>query len=62
MEAKTLALSFALLALFVWASKRLNKYSKSHYEYTPISFATFFLAMIPYALLIVGFMFLKKSL
>ena len=56
-----LALSFALLVLLVWASKALNRHSEIEYGYTPIGFSTMFLAMIPYALLIAGFVFFKED-
>jgi len=61
MEVTRLALSFALLVFLVWASKRINRHSEEHYGYTPIGFATIFLAMIPYALLIAGFFFFTED-
>ncbi len=61
MEVTRLALAFALLVFLVWTSKRINRHSEENYGYTPIGFATIFLAMIPYALLIAGFFFFTED-
>ncbi len=50
-----MALVLAALLLLVWVAKTINRRSEENYGYTPISFATISLAMIPYALLIAGF-------
>lgn len=61
MEIKILAGVLALLVLTVWLSKRLNRHSEMMYGYTPIGIATILLAMIPYVLIIAGFIFEKNG-
>ena len=61
MEIKIFAGALAFLVLMVWLSKRLNRHSEMEYGYTPIGIATILLAMIPYALIIAGFIFQKEG-
>ena len=61
MEVVIFALALGFLVLIVWSSKRLNRYSETYYGYTPISLSTIALAMIPYVLLVAGFVFFKED-
>lgn len=56
METIILVGSVALLVLTVWLSKTLNGYSKKQYGHAPIGLGTIFFGMIPYILLIIGFL------
>ncbi len=60
MDIVTLLGSMTLLLFAVWFGKTLNTYSKEKYRYTPIVLGTIFFGMIPYILLIIGFLF-KES-
>ena len=57
MEITIFAGALAFVVLMVWLSKALNRYSEEKYGYAPIGLSTIFLGMIPYLLIIVGFLF-----
>jgi len=61
MEVQILAGALAFLVLMVWLSKTLNRHSEMEYGYTPIGITTILLAMIPYVLIIAGFIFAKNG-
>lgn len=47
--------ALAFLILVVWIGKKINSYSEEKYKYKPIVVETIFFGMIPYALLIAGY-------
>lgn len=61
MEVSIVAGVIAAILLIIWLSKRLNEYSIREYGYAPIGMGTILLGMIPYVLIIAGFIFLKED-
>lgn len=57
MEVMIVAAVLGAIVLVVWLSRKLNAYSIEEYGYQPIGFATIFLAMIPYVLIVAGVIF-----
>ena len=60
MELTYIAGGIAFLVLVVWLIRTLNAYSEEKYYYRPIGIGTIFLTVIPYVLLIAGYL-LKDS-
>jgi len=61
MEISIVAGAIALIVFLVWLSKKLNFYSMETYHYAPIGLGTIVLGMIPFILIIAGFILQDKS-
>jgi len=51
----SVALILGVVAVLVMLGVQLNRYSEWHYDYSPINLATVGLVLIPYILLVIGF-------
>lgn len=61
MEISIVAGVIAFILILVWLSHKLNEHSMIHYGYTPIGLGTIVLGMIPFILIIAGFVLENKD-
>jgi len=61
MEISIVAGIIAFVVTLVWLSKKLNEHSMVHYGYAPIGIGTIVLGMIPFILVIAGFLLEDKD-
>lgn len=61
MEISIVAGVISFILILVWLSKKPNEHSMIHYGYAPIGLGTIVLGMIPFILIIAGFVLDNKD-